>query len=271
MTLQSLRKGATVSVAPFALALLLICPPPVNAGSTACPAAHTDERVRVVYVYDGDTVRLADGRRVRLIGINAPETAHGNHAPQPFAGPAHAALQALLDANNRTLLLQHGVQREDHYGRLLAHAWLEDGTNVAVQLLAKGLATALVVPPNTRQAECYARVEATARIDRTGLWGHPRYRSRSSDSLSGNERGFHIVHGRVAAVQRNGGGLRIRLDGPLTLHIGRDDLANFPRGLPERLVGRTVEVRGWVRSRASQLHMTVRHPAALVVLEQVSP
>ena len=241
------------------------------AASTPCPADRTDERVRVTYVYDGDTVRLADGRRVRLIGINAPETARDDNAHQPYAGAARAALQSLLDANNRTLLLRHGIEREDRYGRLLAHAWLESGSNVAVQLLAQGMATALVVPPNTRLSDCYARIEANARIDRTGLWGHPRYRSHDSNNLAADARGFHIVHGRVKHVQQLRNSVRLRLDGPLTLYVRRKDQASFPRGFLEHLAGRMVEVRGWIRPQPLALHMTIRHPAALVTLEQISP
>jgi len=40
-----------------------------------CPVDRIDLRAEVEYVHDGDTVRLADGRSVRLIGLNTPEMA----------------------------------------------------------------------------------------------------------------------------------------------------------------------------------------------------
>lgn len=270
MTFWSARRGAAGSVAPFALALCLYAVAG-SAGAGSCPAERTDERVRVVHVYDGDTVRLADGRRLRLIGINAPETGRDGQAEQPFAGAARHALQALLDDNNRTLLLQHGAEDEDRYGRLLAHAWTDGGDNVGAHLLTLGLATALVVPPNTRLLACFERLEVDARRHQRGLWAHPRYQSRDSTALTAEDRGFTIVYGRVRSVEQHGGTLWLRLDGPLSLRVSRKDQVNFPAGMLERLPGRTVETRGWIRQTPSGLQLSVRHPAALVPLELTSP
>ena len=77
-------KGASISGAPFALCLLFLLQSQTCLAET-CPTRDTSERVTVTYVYDGDTVKLADGRRLRLIGINAPELLPGD----PDAAPVH--------------------------------------------------------------------------------------------------------------------------------------------------------------------------------------
>jgi endonuclease YncB( thermonuclease family) len=262
-------KGASIPVAPFALWVLLLFAQ--HSAAAACPAREISERVSVVHVYDGDTLKLSDGRRVRLIGINTPELRPEQPGGQPYAAAAKTALQSLLDRNNRTLLLQYGQEHNDHYGRLLAHAFLDSGDNVAVHLLQAGLATTLVVPPNTWAHDCYQAHENEARIDRRGIWGHPRYQLRDSRSLPLSTRGFSLIHGHVERVRQAGGNTWLELEGPLTVRIDKRDLVNFPDGYLERLAGQTVELRGWVRSRSPGLIMTVRHPAALIIIKGHKP
>jgi len=264
-------KGATTRVAPFALWLLLFCLP-AHTLAAACPAQAISERVSVVHVYDGDTVKLTDGRRLRLIGINTPELRRDQHSVEQFAEEAHSALQAMLDRSNRTLLLQYGQEQQDHYGRLLAHAFLDNGDNAGARLLQAGLATALVVPPNTRLQACYQRQEDLARSARLGLWAHPRYQVQDSRTLPATTRGFALVHGTLQRISRAGGTVWLQLDGPLSLRIARQDQVNFPAGFHERMAGQTVEVRGWVRSRSDgRLQMTLSHPAALQTITTRMP
>lgn len=253
-------------VAPFAFWLLLLAVIPTTARADACPAQHIDERVRVVHVFDGDTFKLTDGRRVRIIGINTPELRPDGPATEPFADQAKAALQSMIDRSNRTVLLQYGNEHTDHYGRVLAHAYLDGGRNIAAHLLLDGLATTLAVPPNTRMHDCYQRQEDIARVERRGIWDHPRYQVRDSRTLPAATRGFSLVYGRIADISRGGGTVWLDLDGPLKVRIAREDQLNFPGGQLEHLAGKTVEVRGWIRSRPTGLVMTVRHPAALSII-----
>jgi endonuclease YncB( thermonuclease family) len=272
MTSRFARQGAADLAAPFTLLRLLLlcsvllCGPCTTAAAAECPAEHIDERVQVIHVFDGDTVKLQDGRRVRLIGINTPEMARDDRRAEPAASAARASLQALLDNNNRILLLQHGNDTHDHYGRLLAHAFLENGDNVAAQLLQRGLATALVVPPNTWAMDCYRRLEDAARIERTGLWALEKYQSRASSGLPSSTSGFAIVHGTVTGVRHANHGLWVDLEGPLTLHIGKRERVNFAPGYLEQLEGSTVEARGWIKSRRDGLRMNIQHPAALATI-----
>ena len=96
---------------------LSLCLPPPASHAAACPSQDIGERVKVVRIYDGDTVKLADGRRLRLIGINAPEL-HPKHATaEPFAIAARVSLEDLIDRHNRMLLLQFDQQ---HHDRMVA-------------------------------------------------------------------------------------------------------------------------------------------------------
>ena len=247
-------------------ALILCCCSSTTINATDCPARQTSERVEVDYVYDGDTVRLADGRRLRFIGIDTPEIGHHGQASQPLATRARSFLDDLLDSHNHLLNLQLGREDHDHYGRLLAHAFLEDGNNVAVRLLDQGLATTLVVPPNTWSFECYQQHENNARVSGRGLWSLPSYQPQDSASLQRSIAGFRIVRGRVTGVRHTRQSVWLDLTGPLTVHVVRKDLANFTPGYLDKLTDQTVEVRGWIKAGHDGLRINVRHPAALRLL-----
>jgi micrococcal nuclease len=260
-------KGAPGSGAPFSFPVLcacLLCALSQSTAAAGCPSGHIDERVQVIYVYDGDTVKLKDGRRVRLIGINTPEMARDGGNNEPLASEARTTLQDMLDRGNRMLHLQYGAQHNDHYGRLLAHAFLDNGDNVAARLLQKGLATALVVPPNTWAIDCYQRLEDDARIDRIGLWALAGYQALASTGLPPDTTGFRIVRGRVTEIRESSRSTWIDLEGPLVLHVSRKDRTSFAPGYLEQLAGQDVEARGWVRHDSNGLRMNIRHPAALV-------
>lgn len=265
-------KGASISGAPFAFwphilgVILLGCyGHGLHAGE--CAADRISERVQVVHVHDGDTVKLQDGRRVRLIGINTPETARNEQSPQPFATEARTALKSMLDTSSRHVLLQYGKQHRDHYGRVLAHVFLENGDNVAARLLQQGLATALVVPPNSWGRSCYQQLENTARSERRGIWGLDAYQSKPAGSLPPSARGFHIVNGKVDEIRHSRHSVWVDLEGPLVVHISRKDLVNFTPAFLSQLEGQPVEVRGWIKQDRSGLRINVRHPAALLIIQ----
>lgn len=263
------QKGAPWSVAPFLFVLILqglYWPAAASGSAQQCSYQHVDERTVVAHVTDGDTVRLQDGRRVRLIGINTPELGQHGHSDEPLARTARNTLQQLIESGNRSVLLQYGSERKDHYGRLLADVFLENGTNVAVTLLDQGLATTLVVPPNTRNQDCYQTRENRARHARRGLWKLAGYQPVTSTALSADEHGFRIVQGKVAAIRHTRFSTWIELTGTLTLHINRQDLANFQQLQLDKLKNRMIEVRGWLRPAGKRLQMNIRHPAALTML-----
>ncbi|MEJ2345634.1 MAG: thermonuclease family protein [Gammaproteobacteria bacterium] len=235
------------------------------AEGAACGADHVDARARVSYVFDGDTIKLADARHVRFIGINAPEIAHDGKPAQPFGVRAAAQLRGLLRRHHHRVELRYDVQRRDHYGRTLAHIFLDDGTNVEQWLLQRGLATTLAVPPNLWNIDCYRQAERRARAARRGIWALPRYQPVEAQRLPRGTRGYRLVRGRVAHVGTTGRSVWLDLAGGMALRIARPDLHYFPPGNWTMLKGKMVLARGWVHWYHGRPQMRIRHPAALQI------
>ncbi len=219
-----------------------------DAAAAACPKPESPETVRVARVVDGDTLKLADGRSVRLIGVNAPELAHRGRPEEPFAVAAQRRLQELVAANNGEVGLVAGRQGKDKYGRALAHAYDSRGDNLESRLLAEGLGYLVAIAPNTDLTACQQRAEREARSAGLGLW--KRTPVQTAQQL--HDSGFAVVRGRVEQVQRNGGGLWIDLDGPLVLRIDPRLLKSFDSATLRDLRGRQVEARGWVIDRSER-------------------
>ena len=223
-----------------------------------CQTPHIDERATVAHVVDGDTLRLSNGRKVRLIGINAPEIAPA----QPFGSASQLALQDLLGPGT-PVLLRYGIEQFDRYQRTLAHVFLEDGTNIQAWLLERGFAATIAVPPNLWGQDCYWDAEQKARRRRRGMWSAERFQAVPSAQLEPKSRGFYIVRGEVTAVASGAEGVELNLAGPLKVHIDRADLKHF-QGMPlSMLKNRLVEVRGWLYPYRSGLRMRVHHASSL--------
>jgi micrococcal nuclease len=129
----------------------------------------------LVKVTDGDTivVRLNGKReRVRLIGIDTPETRHSPRGPEPLADEATAALRRLLA--NANILLRFDAEERDRYGRLLAYVYTHDGEFVNAAMLREGWARPLRIPPNVRHAKAFERIAADARRRDAGIWAIER-------------------------------------------------------------------------------------------------
>ena len=214
----------------------------------SCPPPNNAQAVSIATIYDGDTVRLSDGRKVRLIGINTPELGRDGEPDQPLARQAKATLEQLLKSN-RTLLLQPGKQNQDRYGRLLAHLYLNDGTNLEAQLLQRGLGFAISIPPNLKLRECLNQAELQARQQQLGVWSEPDYQPIQAADLSTHGGGFGRFHGRVTESGKLRKGHYLELDGKIFVTLGSTFLQQYPQTSSDNLLGRKVEVRGWLIKR----------------------
>ncbi|WP_445938343.1 thermonuclease family protein [Pseudomonas sp.] len=213
-----------------------------------CPAPDNLPSVKVQRVVDGDTLRLVDGRAVRLIGLNTPEMGRQGRSAEPLAEAARKRLQALVAASDERVVLQLGKQAKDHYGRTLAHAYDNRGRNLEAQLLAEGLGYLVAVAPNLALVQCQQAAERVARKARVGLW----QRSPVQAPKQLNSGGFALLQGRVQHVERNGGWLWLEMGDSLVLHIAPRALGNFDLRAVQRLEGHTIEARGWVIDRAKR-------------------
>ncbi|SEI80772.1 Endonuclease YncB, thermonuclease family [Pseudomonas linyingensis] len=261
-------KKASLWGAFFVCAVVVLTP--LRALADACRAPGPLRETQVARVVDGDTLRLADGRSVRLIGVNAPEKARAGQSAEPFAEVATHHLEQLVAASGGQVGLVAGEQARDHYGRSLAHAFGRDGHSWEAQQLAAGLGFAVAIAPNTALVDCLWTAEHQARLARKGVWR----RNPVLEVGQLRRAGFAVLRGRVAALERNRGGVWLQLDGPLVLRIELQRLVQFDEGELRRLAGREVEVRGWVvdRSRRGALRpgqarwlLTLSHPSMLEV------
>ncbi|SDV06859.1 thermonuclease family protein [Pseudomonas mucidolens] len=239
---SSLVKKAPLAGAFFVSATWLV---PVQA-EVFCPAPAAIGTFKVQRVVDGDTVRLTDGRSVRMIGVNAPETGKKGRSDEPFAVAARQRLQALVDASDGRVGMVLGRESKDRYGRTLAHLYDASGANLEARLLAEGLGFLVAVAPNVDLVACQQAAERSARQARLGLW-----RQSPVQKVTQIERsGFAVVSGRVSKVERNRGGIWIELQDSLVLRIAPNLVKHFDSVSLKRLQGQHIEARGWVLDRS---------------------
>jgi micrococcal nuclease len=127
----------------------------------------------VVRVVDGDTIHVRLGERlekVRYIGVNTPEVHHPTRGEEP-GGRAAAGVNGQL-VNGRRVRLELDAQSRDRFGRLLAYVWV-DATMVNAELVRRGVAQVMTVPPNVRSQALFVRLQREAREAGRGLWRDP--------------------------------------------------------------------------------------------------
>jgi len=149
----------------------------VLAGTTGCIENGTDtapgrKTHSVRKVIDGDTIELANGKRLRYIGINTPEVRKRSgrqwvYAPEPYALEAKDLNTALVAG--RKVELEFDVEKQDKYGRWLAYVYV-DNVMVNEDLLYQGYAKLMTIPPNTRYYNRLKTAEKDARQSARGIW-----------------------------------------------------------------------------------------------------
>lgn len=229
---------------------------------------------KVSEIVDGDTVRLEDGRQVRLVGIQAPKLPLGRAGFKkwPLADESKSALGDLTLGRNVRLF--YGGRRIDRYGRALAHLFAGEGNEVWIQraLLRQGMARVYSFPDNRALVTELLAAEKEARQRRRGIWSLRWYRVRSVAEASGLIGTFQLIAGQVVSTAK--------VRGRLYINFGQDWRSDFtisvsPRNYKrfrqsgfehEQLVGRLVEVRGWLSSYNGPL-IEANHPEQIQVLD----
>ena len=125
----------------------------------------------VTRVVDGDTVEVRIGGKLedlRYIGVDTPETVKPGDPVECFGPEASDFNKELVDGES--VRLEYDAERRDVYGRLLAYVRIDD-VFVNAELVRRGFATTLTIPPNDRFAGMFARLEREASAAGRGLWG----------------------------------------------------------------------------------------------------
>ncbi len=142
-------------------------------------------------VVDGDTIIVQGVGRVRLIGVDTPETVDPRRPVECFGKEASAFTKRMLEGQRARL--EYDRDRTDRYGRTLAYVYLPNGTFANAEIVRQGYGHAYTRFP-FRYLDEFRRYEREARQGQRGLWG-----ARCGDAPS--ER----TAGRRSATARPGG------------------------------------------------------------------
>jgi micrococcal nuclease len=123
---------------------------------------------RVKAVFDGDTVLLESGERVRYLGIDAPEVAHKRKRGDCYGDQARAANSNWV--LHQTVRLEYDRETRDGYGRLLAYVWLADGACINAALLRGGFAWLMDPPMGLKRHHEFLEAQREALSVRRGMW-----------------------------------------------------------------------------------------------------
>src|SRR5437867_1530557 len=127
-------------------------------------------------VVDGDTLVLGTGERVRLIGVNTPETVHPKKAVEAFGNEASAFTKRMVEGKLVRLefdpLSSRRNDGKDRYSRTLAYVFLQDGTHLNAEIIRQGYGFAVSSSPPLQYQNEFRRLEQEAREQRRGLWAN---------------------------------------------------------------------------------------------------
>ena len=148
----------------------------VNAQSFLIPGEHYyyHVKVRAEKVIDGDTFVTADSDYIRLAGVNAPELSKRSVEDSLFADSVETFLTNLIEG--KIIKLTFDRELYDYYGRLLAYAWVLDGSGndslfVQTELLKAGLVRIYHYPKVMKYYYIFQNLKRTAGRKRMGIWG----------------------------------------------------------------------------------------------------
>lgn len=177
VTSQWLRAAAALA----AVAVLLGCAGStpatgLRAGATKSGASPPSDAatVTVERVVDGDTfiaVRRGKRLRVRLIGVDAPESVKPNTPVQCYARRSSRVLARLLPVGAQVMVAYEPGGRQDRFGRELWDVWLTDGRFVQEELVRVGAAVPRAYRPQVVYASYLRDLGAVATTKGAGLYG----------------------------------------------------------------------------------------------------
>lgn len=253
--------------APFVFLALAVSSAPLYANN--CAVSEFQETVKVAHVYDGDTIKLIDGRKLRLIGINTPERGRDGKQDEPFYQAAKDQLQKIIKKNDSKIKIVFGIDKQDRYKRFLTHIFTMKNENINAQLIRKGMGFTIVVPPNTQLLSCYQNAEREAKKYKRGIWNHNFSQPVSIDSLKKTSRGFHRVIGTVQRIGESRSSFWLNLNSKqgakFALRILKKDLKHFTHYHPKELLNKKLIARGWIVNINNEQRITIHHPASLKI------
>ena len=230
--------------------ILLLWPQPPTAA----------ERHRVEKVFDGDTILLDDGQKVRFLGVNTPETDNKYKTAETGGEQAKNWLRQRLEHHYVTL--QTDVELQDKYGRSLAYVFTDDQQLVNQELVKNGLAMVSIFPPNLKYTDTLLAAQQQAEQSRLGLWAAPQYAPLPYQQLDKtNYQGWKRITGKIQTIKQGGHSHFLKFSDQVAIQIDNQYLPLFPP--LESYLGKQVEARGWVYASKYGFTLPVRHPGSI--------
>ena len=163
--MKKVHKGALRILVAVGLSLLVSC----SSGATT----ENEVLITVLKVIDGDTVDIdikGNTERVRLIGVNTPETKHPTKPIECFGPEASAYLTQLLPKGTH-VRIERDIEARDRYGRMLLYLYREsDNLFINLDLVSHGYGTPMSIEPNTFHRNDFVHAAALAETTNEGLW-----------------------------------------------------------------------------------------------------
>lgn len=241
-----------------AFALLLACSVPAAAAEPPFTPGGT---AQLRAVADGATLDLADGRVLRLAGIDMP-------ARGALARQAKDVLEKLLAGG--AINLRFAGNPRDRQGRVLAQVYA--GTVwIQGELIRRGLARVRSTPDERLGVADMLALEHEARRHHRGVWADPAYAVIGADNAAKFAGSFQLVSGTIVDAAKTSSGIVLRFgaarSGSLALAIGAPAVKLWREaGLdPLALMGKRVLVRGFIDG-STRPAMAVTHPEQIEIL-----
>jgi len=150
--------------APILALFMLFAAAPPQGGWPVPPKTST-----VKSVYDGDTVTLATGDKIRLRWVNTPEL----RPLEAYGLEAREATERFV-RNVKVRLIMESENPRDSYGRVLAGIETDSG-NLSLHLIEAGVAHLFIIPPDDTDLKPFLTAQSKARAANRGIWSTERY------------------------------------------------------------------------------------------------
>ena len=238
----------------------------------SCNLGQNYQKIKVKRVIDGDTIELANGRHVRYIGIDSPETRKfvGDrwvNTADPFGEAAKEFNRQLVEG--RTVRLEFDVQKKDKYNRLLAYCFT-DTDFVNAKLLEEGYGLLYTLPPNVKYVDLFVKLQKEARQNNRGLWAADEVVSLAQASKFIGK--VKTVEGKVLSVREN--------KKTIFLNFGKDHKTDFTAVIfknnlgafisekqsPFKLKNKTVRIFGLIKEYNGP-EIIIQDPSQIEVVE----
>lgn len=231
-------------------------------------------KVKVRQIIDGDTIILANGKHLRYLGMDTPEThlKEGDKwifAPQPFGNEAAEFNRQLVEG--KTIRVEFDTQKYDKYNRLLGYCFLPDGRMVNIKMLEEGLATLFIKAPNVKYTDLMISAQNRARENKKNLWGD--YEIISAAEAKGHINQIRTIRGKVEKTYDSGAIILLSLgknyNTAFTIGIF-DDARQFfyIKNINPAVfyTGKTIEISGRIRQFKGRPEMIVSIPEEITIL-----